>query len=84
LELDIDKAAFFASLGQWLGNTTLIKTILGMVIPNKGTISVMAFKRSKISEDICQDINYLPQIAISQELKVKELIAMIKDIAKTH
>ncbi|MCM4170309.1 ABC transporter ATP-binding protein [Arenibacter sp. TNZ] len=81
LELDIDQGGIFAILGpNGSGKTTLIKTILGMVIPNKGTISVMASK-IKNKWKYRQDINYLPQIAnFPGNLKVKELIAMIKDI----
>lgn len=81
LELDIDQGGIFAILGpNGSGKTTLIKTILGMVIPNKGTISVMASK-IKNKWKYRQDINYLPQIAnFPGNLKVKELIEMIKDI----
>ncbi|MCM4151688.1 ABC transporter ATP-binding protein [Arenibacter sp. N53] len=81
LELDIDQGGIFAILGpNGSGKTTLIKTILGMVIPNKGTISVMDLK-IKNKWRYRQDINYLPQIAnFPGNLKVKELIAMIKDI----
>ena len=81
LELDIHQGGIFAILGpNGSGKTTLIKTILGMVIPNKGTISVMDSK-IKNKWKYRQDINYLPQIAnFPGNLKVKELIAMIKDI----
>jgi len=81
LELDIDQGGIFAILGpNGSGKTTLIKTILGMVIPNKGTISVMD-SLVKNKWKYRQDINYLPQIAnFPGNLKVKELIAMIKDI----
>jgi Cu-processing system ATP-binding protein len=81
LELNIDQGGIFAILGpNGSGKTTLIKTVLGMVIPNKGTISVMdSLVRNKWKYR--QDINYLPQIAnFPGNLKVKELIAMIKDI----
>ncbi|MCK0189827.1 ABC transporter ATP-binding protein [Arenibacter sp. F20364] len=81
LELNIDQGGIFAILGpNGSGKTTLIKTLLGMVIPNKGTIAVMDSPvRNKWKYR--QDINYLPQIAnFPGNLKVKELIAMIKDI----
>jgi Cu-processing system ATP-binding protein len=81
LELHIDQGGIFAVLGpNGSGKTTLIKTVLGMVLPNKGTISVMdSSVRDKWKYR--QDINYLPQIAnFPGNLKVKELIAMIKDI----
>ena len=81
LELNIDQGGIFAILGpNGSGKTTLIKTVLGMVIPNKGTITVMD-STVRNSWKYRKDINYLPQIAnFPGNLKVKELIAMIKDI----
>lgn len=81
LDLHIHKGGIFAILGpNGSGKTTLIKTILGMVVPKKGTISVMG---TSIHNDwkYRKEINYLPQIAnFPGNLKVKELIDMIKDI----
>jgi len=81
IDLEIKKGGIFAVLGpNGSGKTTLIKSILGMVIPNSGSI--------KIDESVVRnnwkyrsDINYLPQIAnFPGNLKVKELINMIKDL----
>lgn len=81
LDLHIHKGGIFAILGpNGSGKTTLIKTVLGMVIPNKGKISVMG---SPIEDSwkYRKEINYLPQIAnFPGNLKVKELIDMIKDV----
>lgn len=42
VNLDINEGGIFAVLGpNGSGKTTLIKSILGMVIPNKGTINVL-------------------------------------------
>lgn len=81
IDLDINKGGIFAILGpNGSGKTTLIKSILGMVIPNKGTISVLGQNIRK-SSDYRKDIDYLPQIAnFPNNLKVKELITMIKDL----
>lgn len=81
LDLNIEKSGIFAILGpNGSGKTTLIKSILGMVVPNKGTISVGG-KSIKKNWKYRQDINYLPQIAnFPGNLKVKELIRMIKDL----
>jgi Cu-processing system ATP-binding protein len=62
------------------GKTTLIKTILGMVIGQKGEISVGG---KSIEGDWLyrRDIGYLPQIArFPENLKLRELIRMVKDI----
>ncbi|MGB5818951.1 MAG: ABC transporter ATP-binding protein [Saonia sp.] len=81
LDLHIEKGGIFAILGpNGSGKTTLIKSILGMVIPNKGMISVGG-KSIKNKWKYRQEIQYLPQIAnFPNNLKVKELIRMIKDL----
>lgn len=81
VELVINKGGIFAVLGpNGSGKTTLIKCILGMVLPNSGSISVLDTnikKRWKYR----QEIDYLPQIAnFPGNLRVKELIRMIKDL----
>ena len=81
VDLDIDKGGIFAILGpNGSGKTTLIKSILGMVIPNKGTITVLGNNVRK-NASYRNEIDYLPQIAnFPNNLKVKELITMIKDL----
>ncbi|MCL6296197.1 ABC transporter ATP-binding protein [Jejuia spongiicola] len=83
IDLSIKGGGIFAILGpNGSGKTTLIKSILGMVIPNKGDISVLGENISKNS-DYRHKIDYLPQIAnFPSNLKVKELIRMIKDLRK--
>jgi Cu-processing system ATP-binding protein len=81
VNLEINQGGIFAVLGpNGSGKTTLIKSILGMVIPNKGEISVLG-KNIKRNADYRYKIDYLPQIAnFPSNLKVKELIKMIKDL----
>ncbi len=81
IDLDIHQGGIIAILGpNGSGKTTLIKSILGMVIPNKGTVQVLGQNIRKNS-DYRKDIDYLPQIAnFPNNLKVKELITMIKDL----
>ncbi len=81
IDLNISDGGIFAVLGpNGSGKTTLIKSILGMVIPNKGTITVLG-KNIKHNSAYRSKINYLPQIAnFPSNLKVKELIKMIKDL----
>ena len=84
LDLTINEGGIFAVLGpNGSGKTTLIKSILGMVIPNKGEISVFG-ENVKNNSNYRHKIDYLPQIAnFPSNLKVKELIRMIKDLRKT-
>lgn len=81
VDLEIKEGGIFAVLGpNGSGKTTLIKSILGMVIPNKGTITVHN-QNIKNNSDYRYKIDYLPQIAnFPSNLKVKELIKMIKDL----
>ena len=83
VDLEISKGGIFAVLGpNGSGKTTLIKSILGMVIPNKGEVTVLG-ENIKKSSEYRHKIDYLPQIAnFPNNLKVKELINMIKDLRK--
>lgn len=81
VDLTINGGGIFAVLGpNGSGKTTLIKSILGMVVPNRGHISV-AETNIKNAWRYRQDIDYLPQIAnFPGNLRVKELIRMIRDL----
>ena len=81
VDLSINHGGIFAVLGpNGSGKTTLIKSVLGMVLPNKGTIHVLG-ENIKASSNYRHKIDYLPQIAnFPTNLKVKELIKMIKDL----
>lgn len=83
VDLTITEGGIFAVLGpNGSGKTTLIKSILGMVIPNKGKINVLG-ENIKKNSDYRHKIDYLPQIAnFPSNLKVRELIKMIKDLRK--
>lgn len=86
VDLSIKEGGIFAVLGpNGSGKTTLIKSILGMVIPNKGTILINN-QNIKNNSSYRHQIDYLPQIAnFPNNLKVKELIKMIKDLrSKTN
>jgi Cu-processing system ATP-binding protein len=81
IDLNINKGGIFAVLGpNGSGKTTIIKSILGMVLPDRGTIKVFDADVNKNSSYRHQ-IDYLPQIAnFPSNLKVNELIKMIKDL----
>ncbi|WP_228853037.1 ABC transporter ATP-binding protein [Aegicerativicinus sediminis] len=81
LNLDITEGGIVAVVGpNGSGKTTLIKSILGMVVPDKGQISVLG-ESIKNGSKYRDSINYLPQIAnFPSNLKVREIIKMIKDL----
>jgi len=81
LDLTINKGGIFAILGpNGSGKTTLIKSVLGMVVPNKGNILIDS--KSVLKKwNYRNNINYLPQIAnFPSNLSVIELIEMVKNI----
>ncbi len=81
INLEINKGGIFAILGpNGSGKTTLIKSILGMVIPDKGSIDIDG--QAIIGQwEHRNEINYMSQIAdFPPNLKVAELIEMIRNL----
>lgn len=81
ITLQIGSGGIFAVLGpNGSGKTTLIKSILGMVLPDKGRIELNG-KNIKGDWKYRNQIDYLPQIAnFPSNLTVNELIRMIRDL----
>ena len=81
VDLEVKGQGIFAILGpNGSGKTTIIKSILGMVLPDAGEIVVGA-EGVKGNWNYRKNISYLPQIAhFPENLKVKELLRMVKDI----
>jgi Cu-processing system ATP-binding protein len=81
VDLELKKGSITAVLGpNGSGKTTLIKCLLGMVIGQKGEI-LLDGKNVNKGWEYRRSIGYLPQIArFPENLKVRELIVMIRDI----
>ena len=81
VSFSVEKPGVFAILGHnGSGKTTMLKTILGMVMPSSGDIKVDG-RAIRKSWEYRKDIAYLPQIArFPDNLTVNELIKMILDI----
>lgn len=81
ISFSVDKPGVFAILGHnGSGKTTMLKIILGMVMPSSGKLTVNS-KVIKKNWKYRKDIAYLPQIArFPDNLSVSELINMILDI----
>ena len=81
INLDIGEPGIYAILGpNGSGKSTLLKSIIGLVNPRQGDISV---KGTSIAGTHAyrNEISYLPQIArFPDNLRVFELIRLIKDI----
>jgi Cu-processing system ATP-binding protein len=81
IELELEPGKVHVVMGpNASGKTTLIKSILGLVIPDRGTTTVMGQNVRK-GYQYRKDIGYMPQIAhFPENLSPKELIGMISDI----
>ncbi len=81
INFTVENSGVIAVLGpNGSGKTTILKIILGMVIPQSGSVD---FGNASILGQwkYRRQIGYLPQIArFPDNLKVRELINMIKDI----
>ncbi|TVR35457.1 MAG: ABC transporter ATP-binding protein, partial [Balneolaceae bacterium] len=66
------------------GKTTLIKTILGLVKADSGSISVNGIELNG-NWDYRKDIGYMPQVArYPENMKVNELLSFIKKLREQN
>jgi len=85
VDLYIRRGSLTAILGpNASGKTTIIKSILGLVIPDKGEILVDG-NPVKGNWNYRNAIGYMPQIArFPENLTIRELISMLKDIRDSN
>ncbi|HMT95848.1 MAG TPA: ABC transporter ATP-binding protein [Ferruginibacter sp.] len=85
VNLQLNKGECIALIGpNGCGKTTLIKSILGMVLPEKGDI---IFKGKNIKQDIAykHQIGYMPQIGrYPENMKIGQVIDLIKNIRNSQ
>ena len=85
ISLNFNRGECIALIGpNGCGKTTLIKSILGMVIPSKGRILVNGHE---VSSDFSyrRQIGYMPQIGrYPDNMTVGQIIEMIKEIRKSN
>ena len=81
MNLNIPKGQATGIVGpNGAGKTTLIKTILGLVKPGSGEITVNGIQLNG-NFDYRKDIGYMPQVArYPENMKVKELLNFIKKL----
>lgn len=81
VDLEIAKGDVTAVLGpNGAGKTTLIKSLLGLVRPDKGELTINGITING-NADYRNDLGYMPQIArYPDNLTVEEIIEMVKDI----
>lgn len=84
VNLQLQKGECIALIGpNGCGKTTLIKSILGMVLPNEGNI-IFNGKNIKNDDKYREDIGYMPQIGrYPENMSIGQVIAMIKSIRKS-
>jgi Cu-processing system ATP-binding protein len=81
VDCEFDDGSVTAVVGpNGSGKTTMIKSILGLIKPDKGTIMI---NKNQLNGDWLyrQHIGYMPQLArFPENLTVKEILRMVKDI----
>jgi len=84
VDVEIEPGRIMAVLGpNGAGKTTLIKSILGLVKPDSGVITVDGIKVNGESR-YREMIGYMPQLArYPENLTVTEIVDMIRDIRKS-
>ncbi|UTW63384.1 ABC transporter ATP-binding protein [bacterium SCSIO 12741] len=83
IDLHLEAGKIYTVLGpNGSGKTTLIKTLLGLIHPNSGQVSIQ--EQTILGNDILRErISYVPQIArFPENLRVKELISLIDGLRK--
>ncbi|MBX2904147.1 MAG: ABC transporter ATP-binding protein [Chitinophagales bacterium] len=85
LNLSLKAGECIALIGpNGCGKTTLIKSILGMVIPEKGDI-IFDGKNIKNDNNYRQHIGYMPQIGrYPENMSIGQVLEMIKSIRKVE
>jgi Cu-processing system ATP-binding protein len=85
INLELNKGSITAIMGpNGSGKTTLLKCVLELVRPSSGNISVKGMS-TKNNHEYRKLIGYMPQTPrYPENLKVKELIAMLKDVKGNH
>jgi len=89
LSFNIKKGEIFGFLGpNGAGKTTTIKSILGLIYPNKGNIKINGYNIYDYGKFIKKNIGYLPeQVAFYNNLTAKqnlEFYAELKNLPKYH
>lgn len=81
ISFSIHTPGIYAILGpNGSGKTTIIKSLLGMVIPDAGEVKVLG-KNTKGAFKYRKDISYLPQLAhFPENLKVEEFLSLIETL----
>lgn len=84
LTIQITKGEIFGFLGQnGAGKTTTIRTLLNILIPDKGTATVFGQTITRKNPQVKENIGYLPgELNFPQNFTVKELLDYMSELRK--
>ncbi len=82
LSLEIEKGKITGLIGaDGAGKTTLIRLIIGLLLPNQGKVSVLGLDPFTQKEDLNKKIGYMPQrFGLYEDLSVIENLELYADL----
>lgn len=84
LNLEVKEGEFFGFIGpNGAGKSTTIRTLLGLIKSNSGTVNVLGKDIEKEKTEILKDVGYLPSEAMFYPgMKVKDVISLSANLRK--
>lgn len=84
LDLNVKQGEFFGFIGpNGAGKSTTIRTLLGLIKPNAGTITIFGKDLTENQEEILKDVGYLPsETQFYPGMKVKNLLKFSASLRK--
>ena len=82
LSLNIEKGKITGLIGaDASGKTTLLRTIIGLMLPDSGTVSVLGFNPETQKDELNLHIGYMPQkFGLYEDLTIRENFELYADL----
>jgi len=86
ISLNVEKGDFYGFIGpNGAGKSTTIRSMLGLITPNTGSIKILGMETSKDKVNILKRIGYMPSESMFYpQMRVSEIIKMSADAYKMN